>query len=219
MQPRQQDRDQRARRPGEMDFIPAIDGAARPDVPRKRSNGPSTGISIRTGISRGSPSADQTSVPPRNVWTTFRSRSRTTRSAVAPGAIRRALQVQRPGGGRGADRRGIDQAQPHRAHQLRERAIHRQDAARNRAVFQGGDVSDGDRAAADRAFACPRGSPAPAVPSVIAMICEVAFAASATRTIAGWTCTPSHTTSAVTSSCSSTAAASPGWRWPTASCG
>ena len=59
----------------------------------------------------------------------------------------------------------------------------------------------------------PRGSPDPAVPSVIAMMRSGRFAASAARIIAGCTWTPSQMSSAVISSDSSTAPASPGALW------
>ena len=63
----------------------------------------------------------------------------------------------------------------------------------------------------------PGRSPAPALPSVMAITRSTPFAAMAVRSMPGWTWKPSHTSSAETSGDCSTAPARPGSRWP--SCG
>ena len=147
------------------------------------------------------------------VWTTRRSRSSTTRSAMAPAAMTpKPCRPSARAGRRGADGRRVREAEPDFRRQLREGAVHRQRAARERAVVEIGGVADGNRAAADVRLRAPRQPRSGRAVGDRHDPLRAAWRRCATRIIAGCTWTPSQMSSAVTSSDSRTAPASPGAR-------
>ena len=130
----------------EMTSYERIDGKRRAAVPgRKSVPGVKTGCSHEVRPRLTPIQRPKASSPPIQVWVTVKSGPRTARSAMAPGRDdSEALEPEGPGGGGRADGGGVDVAEPHDAHQQRERPIHRQHAAREGAVVEVGRVPDGD---------------------------------------------------------------------------
>ena len=96
-------------------------------------------------------------------------------------------QTQCAGRGRRTKHRGVGDGGLEQHHDVPERPIHRQDAPCDRAVVENRRFVRHPMDRPPSRALDPAGSPAPAVPSVIAAMPWTPFAAMAMRAIAGWT--------------------------------
>ena len=124
--------------------------------------------------------------------------SRRSAPRVKHGKICRSTSASRPsragpapGRRCGAELRGIDERNAHVASQARERGVERR-CSRQWCRRQGAQRSPATMGLSPRRADAPAGKPAAAVASDTASTRGAPFAATATFTIVGWTCTPSQ---------------------------